>query len=350
LETTLNNRAFAIIGENIHTTRVLLQKGKRIGPNHRGEESVLYKNALGEDSFLVIPQKFKETQVYKEGRVKHFMIAVQKGISDNPDEQKEGEAYILSEIRRQERYGSTFLDLNVDEISHRIEIQKEAMSWLVNYYCEVATLPPSIDSSSLEILQVGLEEYDKCGKPQGSAMVNSASLERIDALDFVEQHECHVIVTAAALDGMPSNSEERVENASEMVENCLSKDISLDKIHVDLLLFPISVDQTFGNHYLDAVRDIREKYGDDIYITGGLSNVSFGLPMRRLINETFIRLAIDAGIDSGIINPVENRIERIMALDIDSERVQIARDMLLGHDEFCMNYISSYRDGKLASK
>ena len=344
----MNNREFAIIGENIHTTRVFLQKGKRIGPNESGEESVLYKDVNGDSAYLTIPDHFKSTQVYKEGRVKHFMIAIQNGISGTVSEQKAGQEYILAEIRRQERYGSTFLDLNVDEISHRIEVQKKAMEWLVQFYCSVAEIPPSIDSSSIEILQVGLEQYEKCGRPQGNPMINSASLERIEALDFVKRYDAHVIVTAAAIDGMPSNAQQRIDNASEMIEHCLDKDIALGRIHADLLLFPISVDQEFGNHYLDAVRGMRDRFGKEIRITGGLSNVSFGLPMRRLINETFISLAMEAGIDSGIINPVENRIDRVRSLDMSSQRVKIAQDMLLGKDEFCMQYISSYREGILA--
>ena len=342
------NREFAIIGENIHTTRVFLQKGKRIGPNERGEESVLSNNANGDSDYLTIPDHFKSTQVYKEGRVKHFMIAIQNGISGTVSEQKAGQEYIFAEIRRQERYGSTFLDLNVDEISHRIEVQRKAMEWLVQFYCSVAVIPPSIDSSSIEILQVGLEQYEKCGRPQGNPMINSASLERIEALDFVNRYDAHVIVTAAAIDGMPSNAQQRIDNASEMIEHCLDKDIALARIHADLLLFPISVDQEFGNHYLDAVRGMRDRFGKEIRITGGLSNVSFGLPMRRLINETFISLAMEAGIDSGIINPVENRIDRVRSLDRSSQRVKMAQDMLLGKDEFCMQYISAYREGILA--
>ena len=157
-----------------------------------------------------------------------------------------------------------------------------------------------------------------------------------------------MIVTAAAIDGMPSNAQQRIDNASEMIEHCLDKDIALGRIHADLLLFPISVDQEFGNHYLDAVRGMRDRFGKEIRITGGLSNVSFGLPMRRLINETFISLAMEAGIDSGIINPVENRIDRVRSLDMTSQRVKIAKDMLLGKDEFCMQFISSYREGILA--
>tara|TARA_Y100000815_G_scaffold165096_1_gene149840 strand:+ start:248 stop:1264 length:1017 start_codon:yes stop_codon:yes gene_type:complete len=337
-----------VIGENIHTTRVLMRKGKRVGLDPNGRESVIYRGTDGVKQFMTIPDEFKKTQVYEEGRVKHFMIAVSKGMSEDPYEQKEGESYIAAEIERQERFGSNFLDLNIDEISYKIENQKKAIKWLVGFYGSISNLPPSIDSSSLEIINVGLEEYERIGRPQGDPMINSASLERVGVLDLVSGHKGHVIVTAAGLDGMPSDEEGRLENAAKMVDQCRDRNISFDRIHIDPLLFPISVDQTFGNHYLEAVRLMRMEFGGDIRITGGLSNVSFGLPSRRLINDTFIRLAIDAGVDSGILNPIESNWSRVMGLNMESDRVKIAMDMLLGRDEFCMNFIGSFREGRLS--
>ncbi|MAP37877.1 MAG: hypothetical protein CL698_09610 [Chloroflexi bacterium] len=337
-----------MIGENIHTTRVLMRKGKRVGLDPNGRESVIYRGTDGVKQFMTIPDEFKKTQVYEEGRVKHFMIAVSKGMSEDPYEQKEGESYIAAEIERQERFGSNFLDLNIDEISYKIENQKKAIKWLVGFYGSISNLPPSIDSSSLEIINVGLEEYERIGRPQGDPMINSASLERVGVLDLVSGHKGHVIVTAAGLDGMPSDEEGRLENAAKMVDQCRDRNISFDRIHIDPLLFPISVDQTFGNHYLEAVRLMRMEFGGDIRITGGLSNVSFGLPSRRLINDTFIRLAIDAGVDSGILNPIESNWSRVMGLNMESDRVKIAMDMLLGRDEFCMNFIGSFREGRLS--
>ena len=100
-----------------------MRKGKRITLDPKGRECVTYRGADGVQQFMTIPDEFKRTKVYEEGRVKHFMIAVSKGMSEDPYEQKQGEAYIAVEIERQERFGSTFLDLNIDEISHRIEIQ-----------------------------------------------------------------------------------------------------------------------------------------------------------------------------------------------------------------------------------
>ena len=94
---------------------------------------------------------------------------------------------------------------------------------------------------------------------------------------------------------------------------------------------------------------MRAEFGDGIHITGGLSNVSFGLPARRLINDTFIRLCMGSGVDSGILNPIESRIDRIESLDMKTDRVMLAADMLLGKDPFCMNFIQAFRDGRLAS-
>ena len=325
-----------------------MRKGKRVGSDPNGRESVIYRWTDGIKQFMTIPDEFKKTKDYEEGRVKHFMIAVSKGMSEDPYEQKEGESYIAAEIERQERFGSNFLDLNIDEISYKIENQKKAIKWLVGFYGSISNLPPSIDSSSLEIINVGLEEYERIGRPQGDPMINSASLERVGVLDLVSGHKGHVIVTAAGLDGMPSDEEGRLENAAKMVDQCRDRNISFDRIHIDPLLFPISVDQTFGNHYLEAVRLMRMEFGGDIRITGGLSNVSFGLPSRRLINDTFIRLAIDAGVDSGILNPIESNWSRVMGLNMESDRVKIAMDMLLGRDEFCMNFIGSFREGRLS--
>ena len=79
----------------------------------------------------------------------------------------------------------------------------------------------------------------------------------------------------------------------------------------------------------------------------GLSNVSFGMPMRKLINQAFIHLGIDAGIDSGLIDPIQIKLEEVYNIDTHSEKVSLAIDMLTGKDEFCVNYLQAYRDGRL---
>ena len=178
-------------------------------------------------------------------------------------------------------------------------------------------------------------------------MLNSASLERIDALDVARHYELPVVITAAGASGMPSNTQERVDHAAQMVEAALAKGIPLERMFVDTLVFPISVDQQFVIQCLDAYRELRARYGERIHLTGGLSNVSFGMPCRKLINEVFINLAVEAGADSGIVDPVASNLNRIFTADKESEPYRLAQDMLLGRDPGCVNYLIAYREGEL---
>jgi len=98
------------------------------------------------------------------------------------------------------------------------------------------------------------------------------------------------------------------------------------------------------------VAEIRRRYGSDLHVTGGLSNVSFGLPRRKLINDTFIYLGLEAGIDSGIVNPLESRLPDIVALNTEAEGVRLATEMLQGRDEYCVNYLLAYREKRLTAK
>ena len=91
-------------------------------------------------------------------------------------------------------------------------------------------------------------------------------------------------------------------------------------------------------------------YGDTIHLTGGLSNVSFGMPARKLLNDTFIDLCAEAGIDSGIIDPVASDLARVFAADRDSEGYRLAADMLLGRDPFGGEYVAAFRDGRLGTE
>ena len=336
--------SFIVIGENIHATRSVRRGGRRMTTLEDGSEAVTYRNESGDQAYLRVPDGFKSTQPYEQGQIKHMMIAVNKGLSDDEDAQAEGAAYVRAEAKRQIAAGSHFLDLNVDEVSYKLEIQKRAMAWLVGVVQEVSTAPLSIDSSNSDIIAAGLEAYDgRAGRP----LVNSVALERLDTLDLVKEHDGRCIVTASGVGGMPEDASERVSNVSSLIAEAQARSIPLDDIYVDALVFPISVSGEYGPHYLDAVRDLRNAFGGEVHIGGGLSNVSFGLPKRKLINDTFIYLAIEAGIDSAIMDPVQSKIGRIFSLELDSEPVRLARDMLLGKDEYCMGYLRGYKAGKL---
>ena len=335
---------FAIVGENIHATRVVLRNGRRAITLDDGTEAVPFKGESGEQRHLTVPEWFKSTQPYEQGQIKHFMIAMRKGISGDPKEREEGAAYVQYEVRRQAAAGAHYLDINADEVHYDLVTQKRCMRWAVETVQEVSPIPPSVDSSNSEIIAEGLAAYDgRAGRP----MINSLALERLETLDMVKEHDARVIVMATSGTGMPESAEERVENANTIMEHLRSNSVPLSDVFLDAIVFPISVDPQNGNRYFDAVRALREQYGNQIHIGMGLSNVSFGMPNRKLINQTFIHLALEAGIDSGIIDPVQTKIGPVLNLDTESEPVKLASDMLLGHDEFCVNYIQAFREGRL---
>ena len=334
---------FTIIGENIHCTRVVKRGGIRGHVFDDGTEAVKYR-VDGELNFVRVPEHFERTQPYQQGNLKHFMIAIWKGIYCDGADAAEGENYVRNEVARQTNAGAAYLDLNVDEISHRIGEQIEAITWLVEFVESVAELPPSIDSSNSEIIEAGLKAYDgSAGRP----MVNSVALERLDTLDLIVEHNAKCIISAASESGMPDNADERLENATRVVDAASDRGIVLEDMYIDPLFFPVSVDKAYGPHAIEAISKLRERFGDDVHITGGMSNVSFGLPKRALVNEAFVKLAVEAGADSGIIDPIQVKIDRAMNLDLDSPRVQYAVDLLEGRDDFAMNYITAYRSGEL---
>jgi cobalamin-dependent methionine synthase I len=340
------SKDFTVIGENLHATRVLLRGGKHVVAAPSGEEAIRYTSASGETRYLVIPEEIKPRQDYQEGRVKHVAVAVRAAMSGSEAAARESQEYLRTLAERQVRTGADFLDLNVDEVSLRHHEQVAAMRWLVRFIEELSPIPLSIDSSNLDTLRAGIEA---CEGKAGPPLLNSASLERLEALDVAREKSLPVIVTAAGAGGMPQDTGQRIANASKIVEAALAKGIPIAHIHVDALVFPISVDIQFGNHYLEAIRQLRSKYGDPIHLTGGLSNVSFGLPCRRLVNEAFINLAVEAGIDGGIVDSVANDLNRVFTADKSSRPYQLARDMLLGLDRNCKGFLRAYRQGELGA-
>lgn len=337
---------YITIGENIHTTRVLMRKGKRIAVED-GVDFILYKAVDGSAQRLVVPEAVKSTQDYDEGRIKHVKIALAAAMHGAGEEADIGLAYLRAMAHHQEQAGATFLDINVDEFSLKTEEQKGAMQWLVAAVQKMNSLPISVDSSDIDVIRAGLEAFDGSN---ARPLLNSASLERLEALDLALEFNAEVVVTAAGEKGMPSGTAERVANASQMIDAALGKGIAIGHIHIDPLVFPISVDKEFGLHCLDAIRDLRAKYGPEIHISGGMSNVSFGIPGRKIVNGTFVILAVAAGADGGIIDPVQFPLEEIFALDRESLGYRLVEDMLLGKDKHCKNYIRAWRKGEMKPK
>jgi 5-methyltetrahydrofolate--homocysteine methyltransferase len=341
-------RDFIVIGENIHATREMLKKNERIAANDEGEEGIVFVDGNGAKRHLRIPEEEKRTQPYMEGRIKHVRIAVQVAMRGHEPDKSVALSYLSVLAQHQVKAGAHFLDVNLDEFSSKLDEQLEAMRFLVSTLAPLVAVPLSIDSSKLEIIRAGMETaLEVAGNRVGAPMLNSASLERIAALELAAELESRVVVTAAGESGVPSDAAGRVANAGRIIEASLAAGIKPERIFVDPLVFPIAVDSESGRDCLEAIAEIRRLYGAEIRITGGMSNVSFGLPNRRLLNDAFLVLAIESGADSGIVDPTVVDIQRALAADRTTRPCQLALNVLTGADSGCREYMKAYRAGEL---
>ena len=193
---------------------------------------------------------------------------------------------------------------------------------------EVTDVPICIDSSVIEALEAGLAAY------QGKALVNSVTaeeerMERI--LPLVKKHGAAVIGMANDETGITMVPEERVALARRIIERAADYGIPQEDVIIDPIAMTVAADPTCGLITLETMRLIREQLGNNM--TCGASNVSFGLPDRATVNAAFLPLAMHAGLSCAITNPLVPEVRRAV----------LAGDLLLGHDEYAMRWIASYR-------
>ena len=209
------------------------------------------------------------------------------------------------------------------------------MRWLLETIQPVTTIPLALDSPDPAILEMAFGMVEK------APMVNSISLEkeRFEAMmPFLDGKACKIIALCMDDAGMPESSDDILGRAKTLVSELNGIGIATCDIYVDPLVQPISTDSNKGLMVLDAVRAIKAEF-PEVHITGGLSNISYGLPQRHIINRTFVTLMMDAGMDSAIIDPLDKKIMAAIR----------TADMLLGHDQFCMEYLKGVRSGAIES-
>jgi 5-methyltetrahydrofolate--homocysteine methyltransferase len=240
--------------------------------------------------------------------------------------------YIINDVKKQQEAGANFIDVNAGA---RIGHETEDMKWLLDTIQPIATVPLTLDSPDPAVLEMAFAMVEK------TPMINSISLEkdRFEAMmPFLNGKECKVIALCMDDNGMLGSADDIVARATTLVEELNKIGIPTNCIYIDPLVQPISTDSNKGMMVLNAVRAIKAKY-PDVHITGGLSNISYGLPQRKIINRTFVALMMDAGMDSAIIDPLDAKIMATIK----------TTDMLIGNDSFCGNYLKGVRSGAIES-
>lgn len=334
---------FYAVAENIHCTLIRKTTGKFVSQKEDGSAFILYKEDGKEKSFP-IPQKFTEIDDWNNEKIKHVAAAMWQGLYGEGSAKEEGIAYIQYWARLQESFGSAYLDLNVDEFSTDLDERLKLMKWTAGIVQEASSIPLSIDSSNLDLLKAGLAE---CDPSRGKPMINSVSLERPDAIELAASAGAVVIAGATGKESMPQSVEERISNCKELMTVMTDAGLGKSDVFFDPLVFPVSVDKINGTAVIDSVKELRNMYGDEIHFAPGLSNISYGLPNRKLINTVFTYLCWQAGMDGGIVDPRHINMKVFSSMDTATEAFNLAKNLVLGEDEYGMQYIMASREGKL---
>ena len=199
---------------------------------------------------------------------------------------------------------------------------------------EATDLPICVDSPSADVL---VKAYKFCARP---GMFNSVSGEG-DKIDKIfsemakpENRSWQVIALLNDNKGIPKCAADRLSVFDMIMEKAKEYGIAPDRIHIDPLVEMLCTSENGIETNTEVISTVRAKY-PTIHITAAVSNISFNLPMRKLINLGFTVLAMNAGLDSAILDPT-NR---------DMMGLIYATEALLGLDDYCMEYISAYREG-----
>ncbi len=233
-------------------------------------------------------------------------------------------AKVVQEAISQVENGADILDVNVGlpDIDEPTMLVKA-----INAVQRVVNVPIQIDSSSVKALEAGLQAY------HGKALLNSVNGkdESLDAiLPLAKRYGASVLGLCLDESGIPSKAEDRLQAARKIVERALAYGIPKEDILIDCLVLTASAQQNEVFETVKAVELIKKHLNVPVVL--GVSNVSFGLPNRKLLNRTFLAMSVAAGLDAPIINPHDRDM-------VDTIK---AAEVLTGRDRDSKRYIAVY--------
>ncbi len=319
-----SNNGLIIIGENFNATRKIKATSRRV-VTEGDRWFITYARLDGTPARLevtdTIPEDPNQRRVFA---IPHIAEACRQKNMD----------YIAWAIQSQEAGGAHIIDLCVDEMSVYPEERYEWIRWLVATAQRITSTIVAIDSSDSNTIYAGLEAHDgTISRPA----INSFNLEdgRQVLVDMARERNAILFANASGNRGMPQDAAQRIDNLEQCMQMMDAGNIPMSDRFLDPLVFPIGAGPDYGNHYLDAVREMRRRY-PDVHIFGGHSNVSFGLPQRKILNHAFVVLAIMAGCDSLMIDPIMNPVKPF-------DDFRFAANSLTAKDEFSVDYLKYIR-------
>jgi 5-methyltetrahydrofolate--homocysteine methyltransferase len=238
------------------------------------------------------------------------------------------EGYIRELARKQTEFGADYLDVNAGTPPN---VERETLRWLIGLVQDEVDTPICIDSSNPETI---LEIIPLAKRP---GMINSVSDEggKCERLfPNVADGEWKIIALTCDDRGIPTDPDRKFEIADTIMKKANAHGIARERIFFDALVNTVGTTATAQISFSEASRRIKEAF-PGVHLTSGLSNISFGMPYRKAINQCFLTLAMSAGLDSAIMDPT----------NADMRAALYATEVLLAIDEDCVEYLTAYRRG-----
>ena len=247
--------------------------------------------------------------------------SVAKAIAERDEE------WIKNLAIAQTNAGATFIDVCA---SVKDEIEVETLKWLIDLVQSVTDTPIAFDSPNPNSI---IQAIPFCKKP---GLVNSISGgKKADTmLPIIADTKWEVIALLDDDTGIPKTAEDRLRVFDKLMVKAKEYKIAASRFHIDPLVEMLCTSEDGINMLVEVMAEIKRRE-PTIHITGAVSNISFNLPGRKLINQAFAVLSMNAGLDSAIFDP----------LNKDLLGMIYATEALMGKDEYCMEYIAAFRAG-----
>lgn len=231
----------------------------------------------------------------------------------------------------QARAGATYIDVNAGVF---VEDEIDCLQWIIDQVLEATDTPCCIDSPTPRAIEKSLEYL--MSRSDQTAMINSISLETErcnNLLPVLAGTDLKVVALCMSDQGMPETCDQRLAIADKLINKLLQNNVGLENIFVDPLVQSLGTSDIYGKEFLNAVDRIMTTF-PGVHTICGLSNISYGLPERKRLNQSFMTMAIAKGLDGAIINP----LDRQMTAGI------ITAEALAGRDRFCGKFLGAYRN------
>ena len=242
------------------------------------------------------------------------------------------EATIKQVAKDQFEAGAHIIDINAGTF---VDDEPERMAWLAKTVQSVVDAPLAVDSPSAKAMRAGLEANDKKHKPIINSITDESERYK-EVAPLIVEFKAAVVGLCMNDEGMPETADDRFKIADSLINKLTKDGVPIEDIYIDPLVRPISTGDHYGHVAIDTIREVKKKY-PGVRIACGLSNISFQLPARKLINQAFLVAAVGAGMDGTIIDPLDKKLMAMLYASI----------ALFGRDPFCKNYLKKFRAGEI---